>query len=239
MSKVKYPDKEKIRNQIDIILDKSDLFNDSQDKTIHTDNKIVELKPVREKIPVMRVIQFVATAAAIVIFVVAVKNYSAVNKKSSGTKSQIPLATGSSDGPVSEYTRADSNNNSDSGKENSNLTKLIYGDIAALDMESVTSSYTSEYKDNYSYELRMDSILSKDGTTFYISMPCRIKKDGVLIDNADELIAASVHQCLVNYINATDVEWKEEVFLMCEINGNTFTIYIDGGKYDYANIIPE
>ena len=79
MSKVKYPDREKIRNQIDIILDKSDLFNDSQDKTIHTDNKIVELKPVREKIPVMRVIQFVATAAAIVIFVVAVKNYS--NKK--------------------------------------------------------------------------------------------------------------------------------------------------------------
>lgn len=81
MSKVKYPDREKIRNQIDIILDKSDLFNDSQDKTIHTDNKIVELKPVREKIPVMRVIQFVATAAAIVIFVVAVKNYSVVNKK--------------------------------------------------------------------------------------------------------------------------------------------------------------
>lgn len=57
------------------------MFNDSQDKTIHTDNKIVELKPVREKIPVMRVIQFVATAAAIVIFVVAVKNYSVVNKK--------------------------------------------------------------------------------------------------------------------------------------------------------------
>ena len=46
MSKVKYPDREKIRKQIDIILDKSDLFKDSQDKTIHESNKIVELKPV-------------------------------------------------------------------------------------------------------------------------------------------------------------------------------------------------
>ena len=44
MSKVKYPDREKIRKQIDIILDKSDLFKDSQDKTIHESNKIVELK---------------------------------------------------------------------------------------------------------------------------------------------------------------------------------------------------
>lgn len=91
MSKVKYPDREKIRNQIDIILDKSDLFNDSQDKTIHTDNKIVELKPVREKIPVMHVIQFVATAAAIVIFVVAVKNYSVVNKKHQVQKARFRL----------------------------------------------------------------------------------------------------------------------------------------------------
>jgi hypothetical protein len=30
LSKVKYPDREKIRKQIDIILDKSDLFKDSQ-----------------------------------------------------------------------------------------------------------------------------------------------------------------------------------------------------------------
>ena len=88
MSKVKYPDREKIRKQIDIILDKSDLFKDSQDKTIHESNKIVELKPVREKIPVMRVIQFVVTAAAIVIFVVAVKNYSVVYKKSGRKKAR-------------------------------------------------------------------------------------------------------------------------------------------------------
>ena len=48
MSRIKYPDKQKIRNQIDIILDKSELFNDSKDKTIHTSDKIVELKPVRQ-----------------------------------------------------------------------------------------------------------------------------------------------------------------------------------------------
>lgn len=98
MSKVKYPDREKIRNQIDIILDKSDLFNDSQDKTIHASNKIVELKPVRQGIQVTKIIPVVVAVAAAVIFITTVNNYSSV-RKDSYKRSQNPLATGSADGP--------------------------------------------------------------------------------------------------------------------------------------------
>ena len=47
MSKVKYPDKEKIRIQIDEILDKSELFDATEDKSsTYTNDKIVQLKPV-------------------------------------------------------------------------------------------------------------------------------------------------------------------------------------------------
>ena len=53
MSKVKYPDKEKIRIQIDEILDKSELFDATEDKSsIYTNNKIVQLKPVKQRLPV-------------------------------------------------------------------------------------------------------------------------------------------------------------------------------------------
>ena len=75
MSRIKYPDKQKIRNQIDIILDKSELFNDSKDKTIHTSDKIVELKPVRQGIPVTKIIPVVVAVAAAVIFITTVNNY--------------------------------------------------------------------------------------------------------------------------------------------------------------------
>ena len=53
MSKVKYPDKEKIRIQIDEILDKSELFDATEDKSsTYTNDKIVQLKPVKQHLPV-------------------------------------------------------------------------------------------------------------------------------------------------------------------------------------------
>ena len=53
MSKVKYPDKEKIRIQIDEILDKSELFDATEDKSsTYTNDKIVQLKPVKQPLPV-------------------------------------------------------------------------------------------------------------------------------------------------------------------------------------------
>ena len=52
MSKVKYPDKEKIRIQIDEILDKSELFDATEDKSsTYTNDKIVQLKPVKQHLP--------------------------------------------------------------------------------------------------------------------------------------------------------------------------------------------
>ena len=76
MSKVKYPDKEKIRIQIDEILDKSELFDATEDKSsTYTNDKIVQLKPVKQHLPVGKYISVAAAIAAIVIFVISVKNY--------------------------------------------------------------------------------------------------------------------------------------------------------------------
>ena len=64
MSKVKYPDKEKIRIQIDEILDKSELFDATEDKSsTYTNDKIVQLKPVKQHLPVGKYIGAVAAIA--------------------------------------------------------------------------------------------------------------------------------------------------------------------------------
>ena len=66
-----------------------------------------------------------------------------------------------------------------------------------------------------------------------------LKKDGKLVEGADEIAAELIHQSLIQYINATDVEWKDIVYVRCELSGDTVTVYIDEGKYDYTCIIQE
>ncbi len=185
----------------------------------------------------MRVIQFVVTAAAIVIFVVAVKNYSVVNKKTSGTKSQIPLATGSADGPDAVYTREAGS--SDEGNEADTTSQIIYGDIAGINISKITSNYYSQNTDSYSYQQRVDNVLCDNGTKFQIDFPCQIKKDGKSVEGADEIVVTLLNKSLIQYINATDVEWKDIVYVRCELSGDTVTVYIDEGKYDYTCIIQE
>ena len=52
MSKVKYPDKEKIRIQIDEILDKSELFDATEDKSsTYTNDKIVPVSYTHLTLP--------------------------------------------------------------------------------------------------------------------------------------------------------------------------------------------
>jgi len=72
LSKVKYPDKEKIRIQIDEILDKSELFDATEDKSsTYTNEKKVKLKPEKQPLPVGKYISVAAAIAAIVIFVIS------------------------------------------------------------------------------------------------------------------------------------------------------------------------
>ena len=105
MSKVKYPDKEKIRIQIDEILDKSELFDATEDKSsTYTNDKIVQLKPVKQHLPVGKYISVAAAIAAIVIFVISVKNYQTVGRGEQSKTSFVPLATSSSEADMHEST---------------------------------------------------------------------------------------------------------------------------------------
>lgn len=105
MSKVKYPDKEKIRIQIDEILDKSELFDATEDKSsAYTNDKIVQLKPVKQHLPVGKYISVAAAIAAIVIFVIAVKNYQTVDRGEQSKTRFVPLATSSSEADMQEST---------------------------------------------------------------------------------------------------------------------------------------
>ena len=105
MSKVKYPDKEKIRIQIDEILDKSELFDATEDKSsTYTNDKIVQLKPVKQHLPVGKYISVAAAIAAIVIFVISVKNYQTVGRGEQSRTSFVPLATSSSEADMHEST---------------------------------------------------------------------------------------------------------------------------------------
>lgn len=78
-----------------------------------------------------------------------------------------------------------------------------------------------------------------NGTKFQIDFPCQIKKDGKPVEGADEIVVTLVNKSLIQYINATDVERKDIVYVRCELSGDTVTVYIDEGKYDYACIIQE
>ena len=67
--------------QIDEILDKSELFDATEDKSsAYTNDKIVQLKPVKQHLPVGKYISVAAAIAAIVIFVISVKNYQTVGR---------------------------------------------------------------------------------------------------------------------------------------------------------------
>ena len=78
-----------------------------------------------------------------------------------------------------------------------------------------------------------------NGTKFQIDFPCQIKKDGKSVEGADEIVVKLVNKSLIQYINATDVEWKDIVYVRCELSGDIVTVYIDEGKYDYTCIIQE
>lgn len=91
-------------------------------------------------------------------------------------KSQIPLATGSADGPDAEYTREAGS--SDAGNEADTTSQIIYGDIAGINISKITSNYYSQNNDSYSYQQRVDNVLCDNGTTFKINIPYQIKRMG-------------------------------------------------------------
>ena len=150
MSKVKYPDKEKIRIQIDEILDKSELFDATEDKSsTYTNDKIVQLKPVKQHLPVGKYIGAVAAIAAIVVFVIAVKNYQTVGRGEQSKISFVPLATSSSEADMHESTAEEAtvkqSQISDMIIEDYNSYEMLYSKLNVMSEGTINIENRTEY----------------------------------------------------------------------------------------------
>ena len=159
MSKVKYPDKEKIRIQIDEILDKSELFDATEDKSsTYTNDKIVQLKPVKQHLPVGKYISVAAAIAAIVIFVISVKNYQTVGRGEQSKTSFVPLATSSSEADMHESTAEEAtvkqSQISDMIIEDYNSYEMLYSKLNVMSEGTINIENRTEYGYTYSVTSR-------------------------------------------------------------------------------------
>ena len=97
MSRINYPSEEVIKQQIEEILIKSEIFPDSEEK--ETDNsciyegqkKSVEVKAIKGKISIVSYLPAMALLAAAVVFIIAVKRYNPENAN------QVPLSADSTE----------------------------------------------------------------------------------------------------------------------------------------------
>ena len=198
MSKVKYPDKEKIRIQIDEILDKSELFDATEDKSsTYTNDKIVQLKPVKQHLPVGKYIGAVAAIAAIVVFVIAVKNYQTVGRGEQGKTSLVPLATSSSEADMHESTAEEAtvkqSQISDMIIEDYNSYEMLYSKLNVMSEGTINIENRTEY--GYTYSVRNDNVdtlkqviqtyIDKNGLNSNIKISCYIMNNSLEFYSGD------------------------------------------------------
>lgn len=247
MSKVKYPDKDKIRIQIDEILDKSELFSDSQNNSIHTSDKIVELKPVKQHLPVGKYITAVATIAAIVIFVISVKNYSNVGTDKKTGSSLVPLATGSSQADTQEDTQADTQSYTYGNTEEATASGSEYADMPNEGVYSYRELYSGvKYNEaatiyvekrieyGYTYLVRYDKITTYDNIVLYIDVPYNIEYNGKQLDGMDEAAVETLKKTIESYISNNGL--KKDIKISCYIINNMLEFYVGDNVYGVLSL---
>lgn len=230
MSKVKYPDKDKIRIQIDEILDKSELFSYSQDKSAHTGDKIVELKPVKQHLPVGKYITAAATIAAIVIFVISVKNYQKVDTGKNGTSSLVPLATSSSQADTQAATEEVTVNRSeyaDMLNEGVYSYQELYSGVKYNGAATIYVEKRIEY--GYSYMARYDKVTTNDNIVLYIDVPYNIEYNGKQLDGIDEAAIETLKQTIDTYVYNNGL--KSDIKISCYIINDSLEFYVGDTVY--------
>ena len=235
MSKVKYPDKEKIRIQIDEILDKSELFSYSKDDSIHTSDKIVQLKPVRQHLPVGKYIAAVAAIAAIVIFVMAVKNYQSVGRGGQSKTSLVPLATSSSNAETEADTQENTeeinvkrNPARDNVIQDYNNYETLYSRLNVMGVGTEYIEKRIEY--GYTYMTRYDKVTTFDNMVLYVDVPYDIQYNDKQLDGMDEAAAETVKNVIETYIAKND-GLKTNIKVSCYIMNNSLEFYIGDTVY--------
>ena len=223
MSKVKYPDKEKIRIQIDEILDKSELFDATEDKSsIYTNNKIVQLKPV-----------------AIVVFVIAVKNYQTVGRGEQSKTGFVPLATSSSEADMHESTEEEAtvkqSQISDMIIEDYNSYEMLYSKLNVMSEGTINIENRTEY--GYTYSVRTDNVATWNNVVLYIDVPYDIKYNDKQLDGMDEAVADTLKQVIQTYIDKNGL--NSNIKISCYIMNNSLEFYSGDTVYGSLTLSTE
>ena len=234
MSKVKYPDKEKIRIQIDEILDKSELFDASEDKSsTYTNDKIVQLKPVKQHLPVGKYIGAVAAIAAIVVFVIAVKNYQTVGRGEQSRTSFVPLATSSSEADMHESTAEEAtvkqSQISDMIIEDYNSYEMLYSKLNVMSEGTINIENRTEY--GYTYSVRNDNVATRNNVVLYI------KYNDKQLDGMDEAAADTLKQVIQTYIDKNGL--NSNIKISCYIMNNSLEFYSGDTVYGSLTLSTE
>lgn len=240
MSKVKYPDKEKIRIQIDEILDKSELFDATEDKSsIYTNNKIVQLKPVKQRLPVGKYIGVVAAIAAIVVFVIAVKNYQTVGRGEQSKTGFVPLATSSSEADMHESTEEEAtvkqSQISDMIIEDYNSYEMLYSKLNVMSEGTINIENRTEY--GYTYSVRTDNVATWNNVVLYIDVPYDIKYNDKQLDGMDEAVADTLKQVIQTYIDKNGL--NSNIKISCYIMNNFLEFYSGDTVYGSLTLSTE
>lgn len=237
MSKVKYPDKEKIRIQIDEILDKSELFDATEDKSsTYTNNKIVQLKPVKQRLPVGKYIGVVAAIAAIVVFVIAVKNYQTVEQSKT---SFVPLATSSSEADMQESTAEEATVKKSEIRdmiiEDYNSYEMLYSKLNVMSEGTINIENRTEY--GYTYSVRNDNVATRNNVVLYIDVPYDIKYNDKQLDGMDEAAADTLKQVIQTYIDKNGL--NSNIKISCYIMNNSLEFYSGDTVYGSLTLSTE
>ena len=211
MSKVKYPDKEKIRIQIDEILDKSELFDATEDKSsTYTNDKIVQLKPVKQHLPVGKYISVAAAIAAIVIFVISVKNYQTVGR---GEQSRTSFVI------IEDY----------------NSYEMLYSKLNVMSEGTINIENRTEY--GYTYSVRTDNVATRNNVVLYIDVPYDIKYNDKQLDGMDEAAADILKQVIQTYIDKNGL--NSNIKISCYIMNNSLEFYSGDTVYGSLTLSTE
>lgn len=232
MSKVKYPDKEKIRIQIDEILDKSELFDATEDKSsTYTNDKIVQLKPVKQHLPVGKYISVAAAIAAIV--------NQTVGRGEQSKTSFVPLATSSSEADMHESTAEEAtvkqSQISDMIIEDYNSYEMLYSKLNVMSEGTINIENRTEY--GYTYSVRTDNVATRNNVVLYIDVPYDIKYNDKQLDGMDEAAADTLKQVIQTYIDKNGL--NSNIKISCYIMNNSLEFYSGDTVYGSLTLSTE
>ncbi len=195
------------------------------------------MKPVKQHLPVGKYIS-VAAIAAIVIFVISVKNYQTVGRGEQSKTSFVPLATSSSEADMHESTAEEAtvkqSQISDMIIEDYNSYEMLYSKLNVMSEGTINIENRTEY--GYTYSVRTDNVATRNNVVLYIDVPYDIKYNDKQLDGMDEA-ADTLKQVIQTYIDKNGL--NSNIKISCYIMNNSLEFYSGDTVYGSLTLSTE